>query len=105
RVTGVGADQVTAAEALGAFAIVRLATALPITPGGIGIVEVGMSAALVVTGGEETAVVAAVLVYRVLTYLLQVALGVVSYFFWRRACRREADASGAGQGAQGDTQA
>jgi uncharacterized protein (TIRG00374 family) len=87
RAMGVTVDQVTGAEALGAFAIVRLATALPITPGGIGVVEVGMAAALVVAGGEEAAVVAAVLVYRALTYLLQVALGVVSYGLWRRATR------------------
>ncbi len=80
--------QVTWAEALGAFAFVRLATALPITPGGLGIVEVGMTAALVLAGGLESAVVAAVLVYRVLTYGLQVPLGMVSYAVWQRQLHR-----------------
>ncbi len=89
RAMGVSVEQVTGAEAFGAFAIVRLATALPITPGGIGVVEVGMAAALVVAGGDEAAVVAAVLVYRALTYLLQVVLGVASYGVWRRAVRVE----------------
>jgi uncharacterized protein (TIRG00374 family) len=88
RNLGVGPDTVTWQEALGAFAFVRLATALPITPGGLGLVEVGMSAALVLAGGPEPAVVAAVLVYRALTYLLQVLLGLVSYFVWRADLRR-----------------
>jgi uncharacterized protein (TIRG00374 family) len=87
RAMGIPVEQVSGPEALGAFALVRLATALPITPGGIGIVEVGMTAALVVAGGEEAAVVAAVLIYRALTYLLQVVLGVISYGLWRREAR------------------
>lgn len=84
----VAPGQVTWAEALGAFAFVRLATALPVTPGGLGIVEVGMTAALVLAGGLESAVVAAVLVYRVLTYGLQVPLGMASYAVWQRQLRR-----------------
>jgi uncharacterized membrane protein YbhN (UPF0104 family) len=55
---------------------------------------VGLSAALVLAGGEESAVVAAVLVYRALTYLLQVLLGVVSYGFWRMEMR-SGDVTGA----------
>ncbi len=88
RHVGVDPAVVTWQEALGAFAFVRLATALPITPGGLGIVEVGMSAALVLAGGEESAVVAAVLIYRALTYLLQVILGLLSYVAWRAETRR-----------------
>jgi uncharacterized protein (TIRG00374 family) len=76
RQMGVEAADVHWYEALGVFAFVQLATALPITPGGIGLVEVGMSAGLVLAGGRESAVVAAVLLYRSLTYLLQVVLGV-----------------------------
>jgi uncharacterized protein (TIRG00374 family) len=87
RFLGVPASDVSGPEAFGAFSVVRLATALPITPGGLGIVEVGMSAALVVAGGAEALVVAAVLVYRVLTYLLQVVLGLVSMVVWRREDR------------------
>jgi uncharacterized protein (TIRG00374 family) len=92
RNLGVQPDAVTWQEAFGAFAFVRLATALPITPGGLGLVEVGMSAALVLAGGPEPAVVAAVLVYRALTYLLQVLLGLMSYIVWRSEMRREAPA-------------
>jgi len=83
RALGVDPDAVSWQEVLGTFAFVRLATALPLTPGGLGIVEVGMSAGLVLAGGEESPVVAAVLIYRALTYLLQVILGVLSYGIWR----------------------
>jgi uncharacterized protein (TIRG00374 family) len=87
RNVGISAMEVSGPEAFGAFTLVRLATALPITPGGLGIVEVGMSAALVVAGGPEAPVVAAVLIYRALTYLLQVFLGLISMVMWRREAR------------------
>ena len=83
RHMGVGADTVTGPEALAAFAIVRLLTALPITPGGLGVVEVGYTTALVVAGGDEELVVAGVLIYRALSYLLQVPLGLLAYAIWR----------------------
>jgi uncharacterized membrane protein YbhN (UPF0104 family) len=83
RLLGVPAAEVTAPEALAAFALVRLVTALPITPGGIGVVELGLSAALVVAGGSEAPVVAAVLVYRTLTYALQIPIGLACWVIWR----------------------
>ena len=83
RHMSVGGDTVTAAEALAAFSVVRLLTALPVTPGGLGVVEVGYTTALVVAGGNREAVVAAVLIYRALSYLLQVPLGVIAYVVWR----------------------
>ena len=79
RHMGVPAEAVSGPEALAAFAVVRLVTAIPITPGNLGIVEVGLAAALSVAGGEESLVVAAVLIYRALSYLLQVPLGLVAY--------------------------
>jgi uncharacterized protein (TIRG00374 family) len=92
RMLGVPSDDVTGLEALAAFALVRLVTALPITPGGVGVVELGMSAALVVAGGSEAPVVAAVLVYRSLTYALQIPVGLISWIIWRARAHREAAA-------------
>ena len=46
-------------------------------------VEVGYTTALVVAGGDEDLVVAAVLIYRALSYLLQVPLGILAYGIWR----------------------
>jgi uncharacterized membrane protein YbhN (UPF0104 family) len=84
RDVGVSQEQVSWAEVLGAFTFVRLLTALPITPGGVGVVELGLTAALVVAGGDQAEVVAAVLVFRGLTYLLPVPFGVLTYVMWRR---------------------
>ena len=84
RHVGVSEAEVSAAEILGAFAFVRLISALPVTPGGLGVVELGLTAALVVAGGDEEAVVAGVLVYRALTYLLPIPLGGLTYLWWRR---------------------
>ena len=83
RHMGVSADTITGPEALAAFAVVRLVTAIPITPGNLGVVEVGLTTALVVAGGAESLVVAAVLIYRALSYVLQLPLGLVAYVIWR----------------------
>ncbi len=83
RHVGVPATDVSGPEALAAFALVRLVTAVPITPGNLGIVEVGLTAALVVAGGGESLVVAAVLIYRALSYVLQIPLGLVAYVIWQ----------------------
>jgi uncharacterized protein (TIRG00374 family) len=88
RHVGVSTGQVTVAEALAAFAFVRLISALPITPGGLGVVELGMIAALVAAGGPEPAVVAAVLVYRVLTYVAPIPFGLIAYLQWKRGSER-----------------
>ena len=84
RHVGVPNEAVSWREALAAFAFVRLLSALPITPGGLGVVELGLAAALVAAGGDEALVVAAVLIYRLLTFVLPIPVGVVSYFLWQR---------------------
>ncbi len=88
RLVGVEAERVSWPEALAAFAFIRLVTALPITPGGIGLVEVGMTGALVLAGGPEPAVVAGVLVYRALSYALQIPVGAMCWVGWRLAAGR-----------------
>lgn len=84
RHVGVPDRTVSWVEVLAAFAFVRLLSALPLTPGGLGVVELGLTAALVTAGGDRAKVVAAVLVFRALTYLLPVPLGLASYVVWRR---------------------
>ena len=84
RHVGVPNDSVSWQEALAAFAFVRLLSAIPITPGGLGVVELGLTAALVAAGGQEALILAAILVYRVLTFVLPLPVGAVSYLFWRR---------------------
>jgi putative heme transporter len=84
RVLGVSSQEVSVVEAFAAWSIVRLLGSLPITPGGVGIVEVGLTGALVGFGGGNAEVVAAVLVYRFLTVVPTLLLGFVAGATWRR---------------------
>ena len=62
-------------EAFAAWALVRILGALPLTPGGVGIVEVGLAGALVAFGAPNAEAVAATLLYRALTVFPTLALG------------------------------
>jgi len=93
RTLGVGADEVTFTEAFAGWTFVRLLGSLPITPGGIGIVELGLTGALVGFGGANDEVVAAVLLYRVLTVVPTLVLGVVAGALWRRLRPEAAEAA------------
>jgi uncharacterized protein (TIRG00374 family) len=84
RHVGVSAREVSTTEALAVFAFVRLISAIPLTPGGLGIVELALIGGLSSAGGDHAQVVAAVLVYRLLTYVLPILLGVGAWVFWRR---------------------
>ena len=84
RDVGVSDAEVGWAQVLAAFAFARLATAIPFTPGGLGVVEVVLIATLVAVGGDREQVTAAVLVYRALTWGLPIVVGVANYLWWRR---------------------
>jgi putative heme transporter len=83
RVVGVTAAEVSWIEAFAAWALVRILGALPLTPGGIGIVELGLSGALVAFGASNPDAVAATLLYRTLTVLPTLALGLIAAATWR----------------------
>ena len=68
RVCGVTEAQVSWSLVLASFALVRILQSVPITPGGIGVVELGLTGALVGAGGDNADVLARVLVYRALTW-------------------------------------
>jgi uncharacterized membrane protein YbhN (UPF0104 family) len=84
RHVGVTGQEVGWQQVLGVFAFVRLVSTIPITPGGVGIVELGMIGGLNLAGGPHAQVVAAVLLYRALSYGLQIPLGGFTYIIWRR---------------------
>jgi uncharacterized membrane protein YbhN (UPF0104 family) len=88
RVVGVTADQVTWTEALAAFAFARLITVIPLTPGGLGFVELSYIGALVWAGGDRVDVVAGTLLFRLLTFVLQIPLGAIAYPVWLRTKER-----------------
>lgn len=93
RHVGVSQAEISTAQVLGVFAFGRLLTALPITPGGVGIAELGYIGGLLLAGQDQAnvptevfraQVVAAVLVFRTLTYAFQIPLGGLTYLIWRR---------------------
>jgi uncharacterized protein (TIRG00374 family) len=84
RVTGVSSSDVSLIEVFTAWSLVRLLTALPLTPGGIGITELGLVGTLTGFGGEESKVVAAVLLFRALTVLPPIIIGALVAFTWSR---------------------
>jgi uncharacterized protein (TIRG00374 family) len=84
RALGVPASDVTWVEAFAAWSLIRIIGSIPITPGGIGIIELGLTGTLVGFGGSNASVVAAVLVYRFLTMVPTLTLGLISAFTLRR---------------------
>jgi uncharacterized protein (TIRG00374 family) len=88
RQVGVSEAEVAWTQALAVFAFARLATAVPFTPGGAGVVEAVLIAGLVAAGGDREQVTAAVLVYRALTWALPILLGVGCWLWWHQSQRR-----------------
>jgi uncharacterized protein (TIRG00374 family) len=84
RDVGVGDAEVGWVEVLAVFAVARLATAIPLTPGGLGFVEGVLVTGLVGAGGDPAEVAAAVVVYRALTWALPILVGIGCYLWWRR---------------------
>jgi len=83
RVTGITGSEVTAIEAFAAWSLIRILGVLPLTPAGVGIVEVGLTGALVAFGAPNAEAVAATLLYRALTVLPTLALGLLAAATWR----------------------
>jgi uncharacterized protein (TIRG00374 family) len=84
RVLDVSAGEVSAVEAFAAWALVRLLGSIPITPGGLGVVELGLTTALVGFGGNQVEVVAAVLLYRAATMIPTLLIGLLAGVTWKR---------------------
>ena len=84
RVLDVSAAEVTGIEAFAAWSLIRLLGSLPLTPGGLGVVELGLTGLLVGFGGKKAEVVAAVLVYRFLTMVPTLVLGLLAAATWKR---------------------
>jgi uncharacterized protein (TIRG00374 family) len=58
-----------------AYGAGQLAATLPITPGGLGVVEGSITIALVAFGGAQASTAYAVLIYRVISFWLVLAVG------------------------------
>lgn len=83
RAVGVSVASVSPSESFLAWAIGRVISSLPLTPGGIGFVELGMIGTLVGFGGPHAHIVAAVLLYRALVIVPTLVVGAVALLAFR----------------------
>jgi putative heme transporter len=83
RAVDIGASQLTWIEAFAGWSLARALQLIPLTPGGIGPVELGLTGILVGFGGPNAGVVAAVLLYRAFTVLPTLVLGLATIASWR----------------------
>ena len=83
RATGITRAEVDIVEAFAAWALVRALGVLPITPGGIGIVELALTGALAGFGASGPEAVAATLAYRSTQIVPVLALGLLSAATWK----------------------
>jgi uncharacterized membrane protein YbhN (UPF0104 family) len=100
RYLGVHEHEVSWAQALAVFAFARLLSALPFTPGGLGVVELALIAGLYAAGRDhadvplplfKAQVTAATFLFRALTYGIQIPLGGFTYLMWLRNKRWRKD--------------
>jgi uncharacterized membrane protein YbhN (UPF0104 family) len=76
----------TVAQVLAGYAFERVLTLAAVTPGGAGLVEVGMAALLIAFGGAPVVTVAGVLIYRAFIFGLEMPVGGMVLLVW--LCRR-----------------
>ncbi len=85
-----GTGEIGLAEAFAAFAFGRLATFIPIPPGGLGTTDAIITGALTAFGMSSSDALAADLVWRAATYFPQVFIGIGTFLYWRRQQARKA---------------
>jgi uncharacterized protein (TIRG00374 family) len=71
-----------------AFCTAQLLAQVPVTPGGLGVVEAGLTATLTLAGVSAGDAVLATLAYRLLTYWIPMPLGVAATVLHRRRYAR-----------------
>jgi uncharacterized protein (TIRG00374 family) len=67
-----------------AYFVAQLLAQIPITPGGLGFVEAGLTGTLALVGVAAGDAVVATLAYRLVSYWLPIPLGGVAYWLFRR---------------------
>jgi uncharacterized membrane protein YbhN (UPF0104 family) len=79
-------NQLPIAVMLAGFAVERVLSMLPLTPGGAGLAEAGSIAVLVPLGADPMSVTAAVLLFRGFAFLLEIPVGgaAILTWFWLR---------------------
>ncbi|MHB1063114.1 MAG: glycosyltransferase [Georgenia sp.] len=85
QLTGAGS---TWSEVLAGFAVERLFTIVPLTPGGVGVADLGLVGVLVALGGDPAGVTAAAVLYRLFIFAVEIPVGGGVLGIWFLAQRR-----------------
>jgi uncharacterized membrane protein YbhN (UPF0104 family) len=72
-----------AADVLMAYAVAQALALIPITPGGLGFVESGLTTLLVLVGVTADQAVVATLLYRLIAFWMPIPLGALAWAGWR----------------------
>ncbi len=99
RMQGINEATIPWAEVVVAFGACSLASLIAPTPGGLGVVEATLLAVLSagLPDSYRGPILAAIVLYRIATWLLPIPIGAVSYLYWRNSTkwrRTEADRYG-----------
>ena len=91
RACGVTPAEVPWEKSFAGYALIRLLTTIPITPGGLGITEVGLTAYLASGAGSAVTdrIAAAILLSRALTFVVPIPIGAVNFTVWKWLRRRD----------------
>jgi glycosyltransferase involved in cell wall biosynthesis/uncharacterized membrane protein YbhN (UPF0104 family) len=87
HLTGAGT---TATATLAGFAVERMLTIVPITPGGVGIADLGLVGVLLTLGGDPAGVTAAAVLFRAFIFLVEIPVGGGALGLWLLGRRHEA---------------
>jgi hypothetical protein len=90
RFTGVPEDELSGAQVFVAYALVQGLTVVPITAGDAGVSEVALIGLLTAAAGRGLVneITAAVIIFRLLTWLLIIPVGIGALGVWRRTSSR-----------------
>jgi putative heme transporter len=87
RMQGLDESTISWAVIVLAYSAVVMASLLVPTPGGLGVAEVVLTLVLGygLPQSDQAAVLAAVLLYRIATFLVPIPIGLVTYLYWRKS--------------------
>jgi uncharacterized protein (TIRG00374 family) len=75
-----------------AFTSAKIVAMVPVTPGGLGLVEAGLTGVLLLAGIPSAQALLATLAYRVVSYWLSLPAGLVAWLMFRRRYPRASEA-------------
>jgi uncharacterized protein (TIRG00374 family) len=84
RAAGITGGRVTVAGVFTSFAVARLASAVPVTPGGLGTFDAAFISTMGAFGASSSQALTADLIWRLTTYFLPILCGILTYLIWVR---------------------